>query len=74
MGSPVLPPTHGHDGVPNGIRVWNSKGVHIGTVLVPHGIANLTWGELDYFKLDITARNTIYILPTKTRGILGYLK
>ena len=59
---------------PNGIWVWNSKGVHIGTVQMPHGMANLTWGGPDYSKLYITAGNTIYELPTKTRGILGYLK
>jgi len=59
---------------PNGIWVWNSKGVHIGTVQMPHGMANLTWGGPNYSKLYITAGNTIYELPTKTRGILGYLK
>lgn len=59
---------------PNGIWVWNSKGVHIGTVQMPHGMANLTWGGPDYSKLYITAGNTVYILQTKTRGILGYLK
>ncbi|HEX4022137.1 MAG TPA: SMP-30/gluconolactonase/LRE family protein [Acidobacteriaceae bacterium] len=59
---------------PNGIWVWNSKGVHIGTVQMPHGMANLTWGGPNYSKLYITAGNTVYILQTKTRGILGYLK
>src|SRR5580692_2042828 len=59
---------------PNGIWVWNSKGVHIGTVQMPHGMANLTWGGPDYSKLYITAGNTVYILQTKTRGILGYSK
>ncbi len=59
---------------PNGIWVWNNKGVHIGTVQMPHGMANLTWGGPNYSKLYITAGNTVYILQTKTRGILGYLK
>jgi gluconolactonase len=59
---------------PNGVWVWNSKGVHIGTVQMPRGMANLTWGGPDYSKLYITAGNTVYELPTKTRGILGYLK
>ena len=59
---------------PNGIWVWNSKGVHIGTVQMPHGMANLTWGGPDYSKLYITAGNTVYILQTKTRGVLGFLK
>ncbi len=59
---------------PNGIWVWNSKGAHIGTVQMPHGMANLTWGGPDYSKLYITAGDTVYILQTKTRGVLGYLK
>lgn len=59
---------------PNGIWVWNSKGVHIGTVQMPKSMANLTWGGPDYSKLYITASDTVYILQTKTHGILGYLK
>ena len=30
---------------PNGIWVWNSKGVHIGTVQMPKSMANLTSGR-----------------------------
>ena len=59
---------------PTGIWVWNSKGVHIGTVQMPRGMANLTWGAPDNSKLYITASDTVYILQTKTRGILGYSK
>ena len=59
---------------PDGIWVWNNKGVHIGTFHMPHGMANLTWGGPDYSKLYITAGNTVYILQTKTRGLLDYLK
>ncbi len=57
---------------PDGIWVWNSKGVHIGTLHMPHGMANLTWGGADYSKHYITAGPTIYILQTKTKGFLGY--
>jgi gluconolactonase len=57
---------------PTGVWVWNSKGVHIGTVQMPKGMANLTWGGADNSKLYITASDTVYILQTKTRGILGY--
>ena len=59
---------------PNGVWVFNSQGVHIGTVQLPHGMANLTWGGPDYSKLYITAGNSIYVLQTKMRGVLGYLK
>jgi gluconolactonase len=57
---------------PNGIWVWNSKGEHIGTVQMPHGMANLAWGGPDYSKLYVTARNTVYVLPTKTHGFIPY--
>jgi gluconolactonase len=59
---------------PTGVWVWNRKGVHIGTVQMPKGMANLTWGGPDNSKLYITASDTVYILQTKTRGILGYTK
>lgn len=67
---------HGHLFVsgPNGLWVWNSKGVHIGTIQMPHSMANLTWGGTDYSKLYITAGNTVYILQTKTHGFLDYEK
>jgi gluconolactonase len=58
---------------PNGIWVFNAKGVHIGTAQMPHGMANLTWGGPGYKTLYVTAGSTIYILPTKAQGILGYL-
>ncbi len=59
---------------PNGIWVWNSKGVHIGTVQMPHGMANLAWGGPGYSKLYITAHQTVYVLPTKTHGFIPYDK
>ena len=59
---------------PNGFWVWNRTGVHIGSVQMPHSMANLTWGGPDDSKLYITAGNTVYILQTKTHGFLGYLK
>ncbi len=59
---------------PTGIWVWNREGVHIGTVQMPKGMANLTWGGPDNSKLYITASDTVYILQTKTHGILGYSK
>jgi len=40
----------------------------------PRDMANLTWGGPENSKLCITASDTVYILQTKTRGILGYTK
>ena len=59
---------------PNGIWVFNSKGEHIGTVQMPHSMANLAWGGPDYSKLYIAAGNTVYILQTKTHGFIPYEK
>lgn len=59
---------------PNGIWVINSRGEHIGTVQMPHGMANMAWGGHDYSKLYIAASNTVYILQTKTHGFIPYDK
>lgn len=59
---------------PNGVWVWSPKGVHIGTLQMPHGMANLTWGGPNYSKLFVTAGNSVYIVQTKAKGFLGYLK
>jgi gluconolactonase len=57
---------------PNGIWVFNHNGEHIGTVQMPHSMANLAWGGHGYSKLYITAGNTVYILQTKTHGFIPY--
>ncbi len=57
---------------PNGIWVFNHNGQHIGTVQMPHGMANLAWGGDGYSKLYITASKTVYILDTKTHGFIPY--
>ena len=57
---------------PNGIWVYNREGEHIGTVQMPHSMANLAWGGPGYSKLYITAGKTVYILQTKTRGFIPY--
>jgi gluconolactonase len=57
---------------PNGIWVYNRSGEHIGTVQMPHSMANLAWGGPGYSKLYITAGKTVYILQTKTHGFIPY--
>lgn len=59
---------------PLGIWVWNAKGDHIGTIVVPEQTANLAWGDSDDRTLYITASTSVYRLRTKTRGFVPYRK
>ena len=59
---------------PKGIWVWDAKGNHIGTIVVPEQPANLTWGDKDYRTLYITATTSVYRLQTKTQGYVPYLE
>ena len=58
---------------PKGIWVWDAKGNHLGTIVMPEQPANLTWGDKDYRTLYITATTSVYRLETKTRGFVPYL-
>jgi gluconolactonase len=82
-------PGEKHDGVPDGIKVdkngnlfvtgpkgiwvWDAKGNHLGTIVMPEQPANLTWGGKDYRTLYITATTSVYRLETKTTGFVPYL-
>jgi gluconolactonase len=59
---------------PKGIWVWDSKGNHLGTIVMPEQPANLAWGDPEYDTLYITATTSVYRLKTKTRGFVPYLK
>jgi gluconolactonase len=59
---------------PKGIWVWDAKGNHLGTIVMPEQPANLTWGGKDYRTLYITATTSVYRLETKTQGFVPYLK
>jgi gluconolactonase len=58
---------------PKGIWVWDAKGNHLGTIVMPEQPANLTWGDKDYRTLYITATTSVYKLETKTTGFVPYL-
>jgi gluconolactonase len=58
---------------PKGIWVWDSKGNHLGTIVMPEQPANLNWGDKDYRTLFVTATTSVYRLQTKTRGFVPYL-
>lgn len=59
---------------PKGIWVWDAKGNHLGTIVMPEQPANLAWGDPQYDTLYITATTSVYRLKTKTRGFVPYLK
>ena len=52
---------------PKGIWVWDAKGNHLGTIVMPEQPANLTWGDKDYRTLYITATTSVYRLEQKRR-------
>ncbi|HEY0162945.1 MAG TPA: SMP-30/gluconolactonase/LRE family protein [Edaphobacter sp.] len=57
---------------PGGIWVWSPAGKHLGTVLLPHQPANLTWGGKKNSTLFLTAGHSVYTLPTRAKGHLSY--
>lgn len=58
---------------PKGIWVWDARGHHLGTIIMPEQPANLAWGDPDYGTLYITATTSVYRLRTKTHGFVPYL-
>ncbi len=58
---------------PKGIWVWDAKGNHLGTIVMPEQPANLAWGDKDYRALYITATTSVYRIETKARGFVPYL-
>jgi gluconolactonase len=58
---------------PKGIWVWDARGNHLGTIVMPEQPANLNWGDKDYRTLYITATTSVYRLEMKTQGFVPYL-
>jgi gluconolactonase len=54
---------------PGGVWVCRPTGELLGRILLPELPANLAWGE-DGSVLFLTARTSVYRLPTLTRGVL----
>jgi gluconolactonase len=57
---------------PEGIWVWDAKGNHLGTIVMPEQPANLNWGDKDYRTLYITAATSVYRLEMKAQGFVPY--
>ena len=54
---------------PGGVWVCRANGTLLGRIVAPELPANLAWGE-DGSVLFLTARTSVYRVPTKTRGAL----
>jgi gluconolactonase len=57
---------------PKGIWVWDAKGNHLGTIVMPEQPANLNWGDKDSRTLYITATTSVYRLEMKAQGFVPY--
>jgi gluconolactonase len=53
---------------PGGVWVCRPDGTLLGRIVLPELPANLAWGE-DGSALFVTARTSVYRIPTKTRGM-----
>lgn len=58
---------------PLGVWVWDVRGKHLGTIVMPEQPANLAWGDADFQTLYITATTSVYRIKTKTRGFVPYM-
>ncbi|MDJ0573225.1 MAG: galactose-1-epimerase [Pleurocapsa sp. MO_192.B19] len=54
---------------PGGVWVFDPSGNLLGIIEVPEAPANLAWGDNDYQTLYITARNGLYRVQLKIRGV-----
>lgn len=54
---------------PGGVWVCRANGALLGRIVLPELPANLAWGE-DGSVLFVTARTSVYRVPTRTRGVL----
>jgi gluconolactonase len=58
---------------PLGVWVWDVRGNHLGTIVIPEQPANLAWGDADFRALYITATTSVYRIKTKTHGFVPYM-
>lgn len=59
---------------PFGIWIWDAKGNHIGSIVLPENAANLNWGDADAKTLYITATTSVYSIRTKIKGFVPKAK
>jgi gluconolactonase len=54
---------------PGGIWIWDKRGRHLGTILMPEFAANMNWGDADLKTLYITATSSLYRIRLNIPGI-----
>jgi gluconolactonase len=52
---------------PGGVWVFDAKGKHLGTIVLPEQPSNLSWGN-GFTGLYVTARTSVYYVATKVSG------
>ena len=50
---------------PGGVWIFSSDGEHLGKVLVPQNVGNLTWGDSDWKTLYMPSSESLYTIRTK---------
>jgi gluconolactonase len=55
---------------PGGVWIISPEGKHLGTILVPEPVANLTFGDPDFKTVYLNARTSIYKIRVLTPGIV----
>lgn len=54
---------------PKGVWVFDTEGIHQGTIVTPEKPANCAWGDSDWQSLYITARTSVYKIRVNVPGI-----
>jgi gluconolactonase len=54
---------------PGGVWVFDPKGQHLGTIVIPEKPANCAWGDDDFRTLYITARTSVYSIRVNIPGM-----
>jgi len=56
---------------PGGTWVWEADGTHLGIIRTPELPANVAFGDADRRSLYLTCRTSVYVLRTRTPGIVA---
>jgi len=54
---------------PGGIQIVSPQGKHLGTIISPHHVHNMAWGDDDGTTLYLTARTGLYRMRLNIPGV-----